>query len=528
MMEDEVLCKFKCQVPETDVADDFQIEYEILPAFERDKLDPKKTEVAQKIAEIDAQSTGLNSKIESLNSEIERLTNHADKLDYMVAVASGVLCGMIDSFFVGEFSLTAENGDWKSSEKVNDFVIKTAKKKGYKGDDLEGAIRKLEEFHIASDPNLNDFGGGLQHHLRDFAHHPTPLGLFFSLITQFTTKCYGTNTAGAFIMTPVKDMTLIGRNLPEKFTFGVINWVFHMISDMAGSHATAGAGTGLPGPIVSLLKEVSSLPFFQVLKNSDGNAKFSVWVSKLFNGTLFAERDSNGKIIRDSVKNFDLRAELSLFGEITRQAIPVVINECIVRGFYFIRHFAKECKRQNIRSISDLNKIDYKNILPFRNRTIVRMLTISTGTFTAIDLADAAIRSAIQAGPPTTPAFWGKFVLKVNFVGLGRFFIAVGTDIGMGIKRQKLIKEKMQYKSEYGMLQIAKLFYMQEGMWIEAVDTEKAINDLCDTAEKSMLYFVESCNEISENIESIDNYVSGAKDKNPELVNDMIDILEWG
>lgn len=38
---------------------------------------------------------------------------------------------------------------------------------------------------------------------------------------------------------------------------------------------------------------------------------------------------------------------------------------------------------------------------------------------------------------------------------------------------------------------------MQEEMWIEAVDTEKAIYDLCNTTEKAMLYFVESCNEIT-------------------------------
>ena len=28
---------------------------------------------------------------------------------------------------------------------------------------------------------LIDFGGGLKHHLNDFAHHPTPVGLIFSL-----------------------------------------------------------------------------------------------------------------------------------------------------------------------------------------------------------------------------------------------------------------------------------------------------------------------------------------------------------
>ena len=104
----------------------------------------------------------------------------------------------------------------------------------------------------------------------------------------------------------------------------------------------------------------------------------------------------------------------------------------------------------------------------------------------------------------------------------------MGTDISMGIKRQKLIKERMQYRSEDGMLQTAKLFYMQEGMWLEAIDTEKAIQDLTNTAEKSILYFVESYNEISENIENIGNYAIEAEKKNPGLIDQMKDILTWG
>lgn len=522
MVSEKQIISFKQELKD----DNFAVEYEVVPVFASSDLkSTHKNEIRDAISDIDRHVELIDNEVAKINSEIERYTNNADWLDYTVAVASGILCGMIDSFFVGEFSLKNENGDWKSSEKINGFVIKAAQKNGYKGDDLQGAIKYLEDnFHIASDPNLNDFGGGLQHHLRDFAHHPTPVGLFFSLLTQFTSKCYGTNTAGAFIITPVKDLTLIGRNIPEKFTFGVINWVFHMISDMAGSHATVGAGTGLPGPIVSLLKEISSLPFFQIFKNSDGNAKFSVWISKLFNGTLFAERDSNNKIIRESVKNFDLRAELSLFGEITRQAVPVIINECVVRAFYFIRHFAQECKRQNIRSISDLSKIDYKNILPFKNRTIVRMLTISTGVFTTIDLADSAVRSAIKnGGQVASPLFWKDFVLRVNFVGVGRFAIAIVTDVSMGMKKSALENKRMILMSEQIELLNARVFYYQENMWLEIDETEKAINDIEKYIENSAKSFSLLYNDIENSVEKIGKYVPSIKQKNPGLLESLAD-----
>lgn len=131
--------------------------------------------------------------------------------------------------------------------------------------------------------------------------------------------------------------------------------------------------------------------------------------------------------------------------------------------------------------------------------------------------------------PPVSPVFWSKFVLKVNFVGIGRFAIAIGTDVGMGIKRQKLIKERMKFKAERNMLQTAKLFYMQKGMWIEAVDTEKAINDMYATAEKSMVYFAESWNSIAESLENIQDIdISQVEKNNPGLVDELKDILEWG
>lgn len=33
-------------------------------------------------------------------------SNVADKLDYLVAIASGIICGMLDVFWVGEFSIS--------------------------------------------------------------------------------------------------------------------------------------------------------------------------------------------------------------------------------------------------------------------------------------------------------------------------------------------------------------------------------------------------------------------------------------
>ncbi|MCI9067282.1 MAG: M48 family metalloprotease [Lachnospiraceae bacterium] len=165
---------------------------------------------------------------------------------------------------------------------------------------LEGTYTpsSRHEFPIAADKATNQFGGGLQHHLRDFSHHPTPVGLLCSILTQFTGKVYGTDVDGAFqaVELNADGAALMGKNLHEKMLFGVVNWVFHMASDMAGASGSVmkgSLGTGLPGPVVSLLRELSSTPLFRKMDDK-GHREFSVWISKLFNGTLLGERDADG------------------------------------------------------------------------------------------------------------------------------------------------------------------------------------------------------------------------------------------
>lgn len=377
----------------------------------------------------------LDAVIYDLDKQIELLSSQADKWDYLVAVASGILCGMLDILWVGDFSL--ENGRAFASDKVDSFVEKTANILGFKGDDLKDAVKFLEEkFPIPSDGNTRDFGGGLQHHLRDFAHHPTIVGLIFSLLTQFTGMSYGTDVNGVFKIVPVPDKSkaFIGDDIPDKLFKGTVVWFFHLVSDMAGSSSTAGitGGTGIPGPVLSLAKELSALPIFKNMKIGDN--KLSVFLSKVFNGTIFAQHDENGKIIKDTVIKFDLRGELGAVAELGKQAIPVIANDCMVRGFYFIRRFSMALKSLNCSSFGDirLRDIDWDSVKPFGNPTITRMLTISSAVFSTVDITEAVVSQ--------------KYFVAVNYVGIGRFAVAIGTEIAGYLKVRDVKRIKEMYE----------------------------------------------------------------------------------
>ena len=391
--------------------------------------------------------------------EFEDDVSKADRLDCLAAASIGVLSGILNVFWQKELDIEEARG-W-GAEKVGEFVVEAAKSQGFKpkadaeDDILRAAIRFLEEkFPLASDKVTAEMGGGLQHHLRDFEHHPSPLGLFFSVLTQFTRRAYGTDTAGSFMVVDLPADAAIGKNFNEKIAFGTVRWLFHLVSDMAGSSNTPGAGTGIPGPILSFLKELSALPFFgnYNIDYKGSEIAFSQYISKLFNGT--AIRDEDGKPIR-----FDLRAEVGVIDQALSQVKSVIANECIVRGYYFVSRLLTEIKQKEIASIADIGMVDPTRVLPHNNRALKRMMSISSSVFVAVNVGNAAIRAAAKSGGSKS-AFAKGVLVRLNYFGIARMALALKDDapyIAEDLK--ELIEERfgdyVRFTQDFSLLELS-------------------------------------------------------------------------
>ena len=492
----------------------------------------------ERIEHVDGFLNEGEHRIKGIEDTISSLTADLSAVDYAMSIASGILAGCIDAVFVGEFPL--DRGTEWGKEKVEGFVKWVAKKQGYEGNDLSGAVSFLERNNpIAADLVTDKFGGGRFHHLNDFSHHPTLVGLFFSMLTQFTGRMYGTKASslttpdsplpqGTFISYPVPDNELIGNSLTSKISLGFTRWLFHMVSDMAGSSSSIYAekcGTGLPGPVVSLLKELSSLPVFQ---NKDNINAFSKWISKLFNGTLFAAHDTEGRIVPESILKFDLRAEIGVGYEIGRQTLPVVLNECVIRSYYLVSRLIRSVKNAGLKSWNDYKKVytlPWKDILPkANNRTLVRMLTISTGTFTAIDIADAAVRAMMLSGA-NPGQFAEQLLLRVNIAGVGRFSMAVYADAKMGYERWKEVRHLQSMLSSQLALTNAKLYYKQGEQQIAEIDATKATEELVDLVRVSVPTMIESMDDIYMSNKEIDRGLTDIRKSNPQIFNEIQKLL---
>ena len=119
--------------------DDFQVEYEI--HFVNNQEPQLDEDYSLELRELDSLLAIKQEEMQKLDEKIDRLTCHADKWDYTVAVSSGLLTGLLDAFWVGDMKHAQE----LSADKVDSFVKQVAKKKtGYSGDNVVGAMSKLE------------------------------------------------------------------------------------------------------------------------------------------------------------------------------------------------------------------------------------------------------------------------------------------------------------------------------------------------------------------------------------------------
>lgn len=76
---------------------DFKVEYEIIN-IENLKDNELKEYIKKEIEDIDRRIEDNNLKIQDYNEQIKKFTNQADAVDYTIAISSGILAGIIDSF----------------------------------------------------------------------------------------------------------------------------------------------------------------------------------------------------------------------------------------------------------------------------------------------------------------------------------------------------------------------------------------------------------------------------------------------
>lgn len=301
-----------------------------------------------------------------LNNEANRMLiqkeDKCDKYDYITTVACGAIGGMIDILLVGAPG-DSVLGNW-TDQQVDKTVMAFARKMGWNPrekniENVHSAIGFLERnSKINYDQRKPKDVGNLfnmapnTHHMMSLAHSPDIVGLFFSILNQFTSTS-SFIADGQLVTIATDTFELQGGNFVMKVMCGIANWFWHLMSDVAGSSGAHSRGTGIVMPFYELFG------FFKVGSFSvEGNAK----------------KDLAEVAQMAFTRGYDFRFGLT-------QTIPVVVTELSIRLIWAIRrHFQyhkpiKEC------------------IPSMKHADLRMMLLLGEGTLCVIDGIDAGVCS---------------------------------------------------------------------------------------------------------------------------------------
>jgi hypothetical protein len=389
----------------------------------------------------------------SENQELLQADDKCDKYDYLVAVGCGAIGGMIDIFLVGAPG-DSKLGKWTDAQ-VDNAVKGFAKMSGWNPKEAQqgnvaSAIGFLErKFKVNYDQRYNSDVGNLfnmntkNHHMMSLSHSPDIVGLFFSVLNQFTsTSTFIAN--GQIITVNTETFELQGNNFISKLFCGIANWFGHIMSDVAGSsggRGNAGRGTGVVMPFYEL---------FQFCKFG----KFDVGKDKQDLATIATRTFQEG---------YDFRFGLAL-------AIPVVITDLSIRLIWSLRRRFQYGK-------------PIKECIPISKHADLRiMLLFGNGTLCVMDGIDAGIRSGGN---------YLAFFMRLNLVAWFRFItlvlkevcirVGISNALQMNIEAYKRINEALlSYLRELEKLDI-ELFKKETEAYINVVDvfsTAKSIEEL--------------------------------------------------
>lgn len=377
--------------------------------------------VASALSKAENELLEIQEKITENTDTIKRLTPECDKADYVLAATSGAICGVIDVFLVGNpgGSPVGDITDKWFEERTKDF----AKMCGWddkNGGSLSSAIRHLEKnFKIPYDQRGAGDAASMifdlnpkNHHFKSLAHNPTLLGLFFSVLDQFSNTSHFVSDGELISLEEADEkFVLRGNDVPSKLFCAFANWFGHLISDMSGSSSSSGRGMGIPSPLWSWTNDVIAI-----------KRKLKIPVTEF-------DKSINELALQMYKEGYDARFQ-------TVQAIPVFINEMLVRLMYSIRRL--------VRYFADVKKEErsftllWKSCEPFSNATVKRMLTVAHGTFCLIDAADAVIRGFATGSGSFNIV---EFCMRLNIVGVGRFAISLYGEANQGIKKKSAQEE---------------------------------------------------------------------------------------
>ncbi len=388
-----------------------------------------------------ANTVDVDAALDRVNRELQAYRCEAGFEDYAIAVLCGVLSGAVDARLLKQVEITPE-GITTAPEQVFKCLQDAA-------DQGKKAVTAPTFRHVKVKKGFAD----ALPELKALSKNATSVGIVCSILSQFSnsgmlrydgdkvhlfpeglSRNNGICVAGAGLVAGLMKW-LYDATVPEAETeksFKTLNrlrkvmhvnpamsevvrcvdkWQRQLAGEMKGFQNKYKRDMRMDEVFVSLLTALSGLKLMK-------DTRLPAVIEK------FRRADGMG-ITR-----------IPLVEALSRQAMPVVLNEIMVRTAYFTVRLARE-----LAAHEDVAEIDWDGVVPFGNRTIDRMITVASMTFTTADTANAAIHAATESAGNAV-LFSGVFVKRYNYIGFGRVAVAIYREIAAESAETELLYEK--------------------------------------------------------------------------------------
>ena len=387
--------------------------------------------------------------------------DECDKYDYLISAGCGAISGLVDIFLVG--SPIDSKLQYFTDTQVDKSIMVFSKTCGWSPrqgneNNVSSAISHLEnKFKVNYDQRHSGDIDDLfrmstrNHHMKSLAHSPSIVGLFFSILNQFTSTASFLDN-GKLTTVNTETFELQGHDLVSRLFCGIANWFGHIMSDIGGSSGASSRGSGVVIPFYELFQ----LCDFGSFKVGEHRNTIATIATKVFE------------------RGYDARYGLTM-------GIPVVLCDLSVRLIWGIKHFFYHRKPIN-------------ECIPTKKHNDLRiMLIVGYTTLCTMDGIDAKLRS----GGNTI-----NFFLRLNIIAWYRFVfivireICIRNGISYPLQREldayiRINEALSQHLEELEKIDIERFkketqYYNQLLSKIERANSEKELTNLLEEEYKTL------------------------------------------
>lgn len=410
------------------------------------------------------ESSRPTEETEFIDAEFEPGMRENDKPYYLVAAMIGLMTGGFSELGL-DVKMLEKIDEWDPKE-IKEMVVKVAKLAGCKDKKYKAACAFLKQGAVQQiqrevPVNLAAFG---REFMAELANHPSLAGLAFSIASQFSKKKYTIEEDGTIKKTKVPKYYVIGKNVEEKIFFGMFYWLFGLAFCNWASKRMILEELKAPKAILEIIKQFCNSKWVELVLVTDNPEE---WISNWLK-VAFLENNTKSKLaeVDEVIKDFDLEeAIVGILKSEYAHFTMVLLNECLLRGFYFIRKVILEVQRLDISAPEQILELDYSALLPTNNRVVTRMSLIASGVYLGVNVATTTVK-LIDSARTGDHNYAEVLLTGINIAGVGYFAYACVADKDNIVSDVKVSLERV---TEWGKAKFSKHATNDDSLLLEDV-----------------------------------------------------------